>query len=135
MAVITSADGDEVMPHASDVKIGAMLLQNFEGELFQGSFAIRKLSSSERAYLEMERECLAILWGTKMSLIYIYGTYFIIQTDHKPLTFLNESKITKTRIMRKFNLERGIMWRSSSQRRGRRKKQVGKVKRLQRCAC
>ena len=85
---------------ASDVGIGAMLLQEFEGELFPVSFASRKLSSAERAYSAMERECLAIVWGIKKFLTYIHGTHFIIQTDHKPLTFLNESKFANSRIMR-----------------------------------
>ena len=72
--------------YASDVGIGAMLLPEVEGELFTVSFANRKLFSAERAYPAMIRECLAIVLG--------------IKTDYKPLTFLNESKFSNSRIIR-----------------------------------
>ena len=50
---------------ASDVGIGAVLLQCHEGELFPVQYASRKLHIRERAYPIIERECLAIVWAVK----------------------------------------------------------------------
>ena len=48
----------------------------------------------------MERECLAMVWGVKKFLLYLYGRPFVLQTDHHPLIFLNKAKLLNDRIMR-----------------------------------
>ena len=55
---------------ASDLGLGAVLLQTHDGELFPMSYASRKLSNSEKKYSTIERECLAIMWTLKKFEIY-----------------------------------------------------------------
>ena len=50
---------------ASDVGIGAVLMQEFDGEKLPIVYASRKLNPAETRYSTIERECLAIVWATK----------------------------------------------------------------------
>ena len=85
---------------ASDCGIGAVLLQENDGEVFPVSYASKKLSESEKRYSAMERECLAIVWGIKKFMLYLYGKEFILQTDHQPLVYIDKAKFANDRIMR-----------------------------------
>ncbi|KAJ8044409.1 hypothetical protein HOLleu_07148 [Holothuria leucospilota] len=85
---------------ASDIGLGAVLLQNFQDELFPVAFASRKLLPRERAYSVMERECLGVVWGVIKFQRYLYGKEFVLQTDHEPLAFMQKSRMTNNRIMR-----------------------------------
>nr|XP_018672786.1 uncharacterized protein zf(cchc)-26 isoform X2 [Ciona intestinalis] len=85
---------------ASRDGIGAVLMQVHEGKYFPVSYASKKLSSAERRYSTIERECLAVVWGVKKFMMYLYGTKFVIQTDYQPLSFLQKTKFDNDRIMR-----------------------------------
>ncbi|XP_078492084.1 uncharacterized protein LOC144747728 [Ciona intestinalis] len=85
---------------ASRDGIGAVLLQVHGGKHFPVSYASKKLSDAERRYSTIERECLAVVWGVKKFMMYLYGTKFVIQTDHQPLSFLQKTKFDNDRIMR-----------------------------------
>ncbi|XP_070184061.1 uncharacterized protein [Littorina saxatilis] len=85
---------------ASDEGIGAMLMQEHGGKPFPVSYASKKLSGAEKNYSTMEKECLAIVWGIKKFELYLQGVKFVLQTDHKPLTYLNSAKFVNNRIMR-----------------------------------
>jgi hypothetical protein len=85
---------------ASDTGVGAVLMQEHDGELFPVAFTSKKLSQPERAYSTMERECLALVWAVQKFQLYVYGKPFVLQTDHQPLVYLNRCKITNSRIMR-----------------------------------
>ena len=85
---------------ASNTGVGAVLLQDHEGQLFPVSYASKKLLQREVAYSTIEKECFAIVWAIKKFMLYLYGTEFIIQTDHKPLVYLNKTKFVNDRIMR-----------------------------------
>jgi transposase InsO family protein len=85
---------------ASEVGIGAVLLQEFEGRLFPVSFASRKLLPREQKYSTIERECLGLVWAVKKFNPYLYGTQFVLQTDHQPLTYLHQAKYINDRVMR-----------------------------------
>jgi hypothetical protein len=85
---------------ASDTGLGAVLLQLHDGELFPVCYASKKLSHSERNYSVIERECLAVVWGVKRFMVYLYGTEFTLQTDHQPLTYLDQARFSNSRIMR-----------------------------------
>ena len=85
---------------ASDVGVGAVLLQQYEDGVFPVAYASKKLLPRERNYSVIERECLGIVFGVKKFLKYLYGTAFTIQTDHAPLTYLQKAKSESQRLMR-----------------------------------
>ena len=62
--------------------------------------ATEKLSSAERNYSIIERECLAIVWGFKRFHLYLYGVSFVLQTDHEPPKYMNSAKFANGRLMR-----------------------------------
>lgn len=85
---------------ASDVGLGAVLLQEHEDGIFPVAYASRKLSRAERNYSVVERECLAIVWAVAKFYRWLYGRQFVLQTDHRPLTFLDRAKMANARVMR-----------------------------------
>ena len=50
--------------------------------------ASRKLVSREKNYSVIEKECMAIIWAIDKLRKYLFGTEFLLETDHKPLSFL-----------------------------------------------
>ncbi|XP_071082477.1 uncharacterized protein [Haliotis cracherodii] len=89
-----------VRSDASDVGIGAVLLQEQEGERFPIMYVSRKLAERERAYSTIEKECLAIVWAIQKLERYLYGREFILETDHQPLVWMTKAKLTNGRVMR-----------------------------------
>ena len=85
---------------ASDVGLGAVLLQDHGQGLQPVAYASKKLSGAERNYSTIEKECFAIVWAVGKYQPYLYGRTFVIQTDHHPLQFLNQMKATNKRLMR-----------------------------------
>ena len=85
---------------ASDVGLGAVLMQTYDGKLFPVSYASRKLLDRERNYSTIEKECLAVVWAIKKYLQYLYGAEFTLQTDHQPLVYINQAKYENGRVMR-----------------------------------
>ncbi|KAJ8019153.1 hypothetical protein HOLleu_42443 [Holothuria leucospilota] len=85
---------------ASDVGLGAVLLQEFDGTKFPIHYASKKLLPREVAYSVVERECLALVWAVTKFHVYLYGRQFILETDHYPLTYLSQAKLKNSRIMR-----------------------------------
>ena len=81
------------------VGIGCILLQEFEDGLHPLGFASKKLLPRERNYSTIERECLAIIWAIKKFDLYLSGRSFIIQTDHRPLSYIQQAKLSNKRIM------------------------------------
>ena len=85
---------------ASDVGLGAVLLQEYDGKLYPVSYASRKLLDRERNYSAIEKECLAVVWGIKKYMRYLYGVEFVLQTDHQPLIYINQAKFENSKVMR-----------------------------------
>ena len=85
---------------ASDKGIAGILLQESEGVLHPVAYASRKLLEREQNYSVIEKECLSIIWAINKFDLYLFGVPFIIQTDHKPLVYINKSKCLNKRIMR-----------------------------------
>lgn len=85
---------------ASGFGIGAVLLQDQGEGLKMVACASKKLLPAEQNYSTIERECLAIVWGIRRFSPYIWGTHFVIQSDHQPLEFLQTMKATNKRVMR-----------------------------------
>ena len=62
---------------ASETGLGAVLLQEFEGEgKFPIAYASRKLVSREKNYSVIEKECMAIIWAIEKFRKYLFGTEF-----------------------------------------------------------
>lgn len=85
---------------ASSVGLGAVLLQEFGDILHPVCFASRKLLEREKNYSTIERECLAIVWAVGKFAKFLWGAEFVLQTDHKPLTYMHTSKFKNSRILR-----------------------------------
>ena len=66
---------------ASKKGLGAALLQNSKPVMF----ASRALTGSERNYQNLERECLAMIWGMEKFHYFLYGKEFTLEMDQKPL--------------------------------------------------
>ena len=66
---------------ASKKGFGAVLLQNSKPVMFTS----RALTGSERNYQNLERECLATIWGMEKFHYFLYGKEFTLETDQKPL--------------------------------------------------
>lgn len=73
---------------ASQLAVGAALLQEFDdGKRIIGYYS-KKLSSTQRKYAATEKECLAVLMAVENFRHYIEGTTFTVITDCKSITWL-----------------------------------------------
>ena len=85
-----SLDQDFILyTDASGNGLGAVLEQ--EGRVV--SYASRTLTKAERNYSTIEKECLALVFGTKQFRHYLLGRKFKIVTDNCPLKWLSAQKM------------------------------------------
>ncbi|XP_062609444.1 uncharacterized protein K02A2.6-like [Saccostrea cucullata] len=82
----------KVIADASPVGLGAVLVQEQNGEHRVLSYASRSLSDTERRYSQTEKEALALVWACERFHVYLYGTEFELLTDHKPLECIYSPK-------------------------------------------
>ena len=66
---------------ASKKGLGAVILQDTTPVMF----ASRALTGVEKNYQNLERECLAMIWGMEKFHYFLYGKQFTLETDQKPL--------------------------------------------------
>ena len=85
---------------ASNYAISAILSQGEIGKDRPIAFGSRTLNKAELNYSTTEKECLAIVFGTKLFRPYVYGRTFTIVTDHKPLQWLFNCKDPGSRLVR-----------------------------------
>ena len=85
---------------ASNLGLGAVLLQYHDEYPHPVSYASRKLLDREKRYSTIERECLAIVFGIMKFDIYLRGREFILEIDHRPLVYLNSFKGKNDRLLR-----------------------------------
>lgn len=81
---------------ASNYALGAVLSQNNRPVCY----ASRTLNEHEVNYSTIEKELLAIVWATKYFRPYLFGRKFLIETDHKPLTWLFSIKEPNSKLVR-----------------------------------
>ena len=67
--------------NASKKGLGAVILQNSKPVMF----ASRALTGAEKNYQNLERECLAMIWGMEKFHYFLYGKHFTFKTEQKPL--------------------------------------------------
>ena len=89
-----------VQTDASNIGIGAALLQEHDDDLRPCMFVSRKLLARERNYATVEKECLSIVWALSKLSRFLLGSKFIIKTDHKALQFLRSAKAKNSRLFR-----------------------------------
>ena len=88
---------------ASPVGLGAVLAQTDDaGQVSIIALASRSLTPVEQRYSQTEREALSITWGIQHFHLYLYGSDFVVITDHRPLVSLFNNAHSKppTRIER-----------------------------------
>ena len=78
---------------ASNHGIGAILWQKCsKGEKWILGAASRSLNEMEQRYSTIEKEALGVVWGLEKFHYYICGASVVVETDHKPLVQVLESK-------------------------------------------
>lgn len=103
--VLQSPDFDKtftVQTDASEHGIGAVLLQEGQGQLQPIAYISRKLLPRESRYSTVEKECLAIKWALDSLRYYLVGRKFKLETDHRALAWLGRMRDTNARITRWF---------------------------------
>ena len=73
---------------AGPVGLGAILMQEEEGQRRVISFASRALTAVERRYSQTEKEALSVVWACERFHNYLLGIEFTLETDHKPLLYI-----------------------------------------------
>ena len=89
-----------VQTDASDVGLGAVLLQKVDGQERLIEFASRVLTSAKRNYSFTERECLAVVWAIQKFRPYIEGYEFKVVTDHSSMRWLCHLENPTSRLAR-----------------------------------
>jgi len=85
---------------ASNKSLGACMMQEYDGVKHPLMYASKKMLPREQNYSAGEREALAIVWAVNNFHRYLYGQHFILESDHRPLEYLQTSHSTNPRIMR-----------------------------------
>ena len=80
---------------ASDVGIGAVLLQQADGDPAILEVASKTLTAAERKWSTHEREAFAIKWGVDHFRDHLRGARFYILTDHSSLQWLGKAQSGK----------------------------------------
>ncbi|CAI7791819.1 unnamed protein product [Closterium sp. NIES-53] len=78
----------ELVTYASDIAVGAVLLQDFGNGLQPIAYESRKLHPPERNYPIHDREMLAIVHAFKVWRCYLTGADVTVRTDHRALQYL-----------------------------------------------
>jgi len=88
---------------ASNLSLGGCLLQEHDGVKHPVLYASRKLIPREQNYSVGERENLTIIchiWAVNKFHRHLYGQHFTLESDHRPLEYLQSSHPKNPRLMR-----------------------------------
>ncbi|XP_073427864.1 calcium-activated chloride channel regulator 1-like [Dendrobates tinctorius] len=81
-----------IQTDAYEVRLGAMLSQEINGEEHPILYLSRKLSSCKENYAIVEKECLAIKWAADTLRYYLLDRRFKLVSSHVPLRWLKEKQ-------------------------------------------
>ena len=85
---------------ASNYGIGGVLSQEQNNEIHPIAYFSKQLSKTERNYSTTERELLAIVATIEHFHQFLYGTQFVVNTDHQPLKYIFKIKEPAARLLR-----------------------------------
>ena len=85
---------------ASDLGLGAVLLQGEPDQQHPVAYISRKLFPREVRYSTVEKECLAVKWALDAFRYYLLGREFLLETDHRPLQWMDRMRDSNARITR-----------------------------------
>ena len=94
------SDSFVLQTDASGVGLGAVLNVTRENELHPVAFHSRKLQPREQRYSASELECLAVVDAVNHFGCYLIPQQFLVETDHKALTYLMSAKHQNGRLAR-----------------------------------
>ena len=83
----------KVSSDASKEGLGAVLLQEYDGQWLPVSFASRAMTTAEINYAQIEKELLGMVFACEKFHEYIYAASVRAETDHKPLVSLHKKNL------------------------------------------
>ena len=96
----------EVIVDAGPEGLGAILTQRRkDGDINIVGFGSRSLTEVEKRYSQTEKEALSVVFGCEHFHLYLYGSEFIMKTEHKPLLgIMNKPTSNSTARLKRLNL-------------------------------
>ena len=85
----------KVSVDASKAGLGAVLLQLHRDDWRPVAYASRAMSKSKRNYSQIEKEMLAVVYGSDRFNQYVYERRYIVESDHKWLQSIFQRNIDK----------------------------------------
>ena len=80
-------------------------MQEYECMKHTVMYASKKMLPREQNYSVGERKALAIVWAVNKFHRYLYGQHFILESDHRPLEYLQTSHSKNPRIRWSLSLQ------------------------------
>ena len=76
--------------------LGAVLLQDHDGDWKPVAYAARSMTETEQRYAQIEKECLGIVFACDKFHSYVFGLPHIeLETDHKPLITISKKHLNE----------------------------------------
>ena len=75
----------KIITDANPVGLGAVLVQEQDSAWTPVCYVSRSLTRCEQRYSQTEKEAPGVVWACKRFHVYVYGTKFVVEIDHKPL--------------------------------------------------